>query len=435
MQQESMFGPSPLAVQDQLDQQFLQQNSSLDLGSMSARAGLAMGKGINGLLGREDPRVAEAKAVQEAVQELRQSGVSMDDPEEYYKKMAGIFGAKGLTKQAEMAAAKALEFEDKKEQRAFGREKMANERQLFGMKVDQEKLNLEEAQTKLAIAKAKSQGKPWKTAADEFVTRNFKEIDPKSLTAFWEALDKNEGNIPLAAAALIKNEDPEKKTKAFEANGIQYVYDPSAAKANPNTAHPTLKDYVAAGKSSDRSTRVDVHNGMTFPLDQVAMRGKFLDEIKPYRDTMLNIGSVATQLNLAGSNAAAAEAARTQFMKLFKIDSNMDKASIERALNTGSLDSRITQSIQSFLTGTLTDTKIKNMREATVAIHKKQKEAIGNVKKTYDKLDVSPNTKSFVQGTDDLDQQARDIDSSLSAPPAYSPDTQAVIDKYTKGKK
>lgn len=118
-QQESMFGPTPLAIQDQLDQQFLAQNSNLDLGSMSARAGLAMGKGINGLLGREDPRVTEAKQVQEAVQELRQSGVDMSNPEEYYKKMAGIFGAKGLTAQAEKAAMKALEYQEKGAERDF----------------------------------------------------------------------------------------------------------------------------------------------------------------------------------------------------------------------------------------------------------------------------------------------------------------------------
>ena len=118
-QEESMFGPTPLAIQDQLDQQFLQRNSNLDLGSMSARAGLAMGNGINGLLGREDPRVAEAKQVQEAVAELRKSGVDMSNPEEYYKKMAGIFGAKGLTAQAEKAAMKALEYQDKQEERKF----------------------------------------------------------------------------------------------------------------------------------------------------------------------------------------------------------------------------------------------------------------------------------------------------------------------------
>lgn len=52
----------PATERDRNREEFIRQNSSLDLGSMSARAGLAMGNGINGLLGREDPRVSEANS-------------------------------------------------------------------------------------------------------------------------------------------------------------------------------------------------------------------------------------------------------------------------------------------------------------------------------------------------------------------------------------
>ena len=104
MQQESMFGPSPLAVQDQLDQQFLQQNSSLDLGSLSARAGLAMGKGINGLLGREDPRTSQARLMEEVKNELRQEGVDPSKPDEFYPSLIKKLNDKGLTEQAMSAA-------------------------------------------------------------------------------------------------------------------------------------------------------------------------------------------------------------------------------------------------------------------------------------------------------------------------------------------
>lgn len=103
-QQESMFGPTPLAIQDQLDQQFLAQNSNLDLGSMSARAGLAMGKGINGLLGREDPRVRQAKTMEEVKNELRQEGVDPAQPDEFYPALIKKLNSKGLTEQAVSAA-------------------------------------------------------------------------------------------------------------------------------------------------------------------------------------------------------------------------------------------------------------------------------------------------------------------------------------------
>lgn len=104
MQQESMFGPSPLAVQDQLDQQFLNQNSSLDLGSLSARAGLAMGKGINGLLGREDHRTSQARLMEEVKNELRQEGVDPSKPDEFYPSLIKKLNDKGLTEQAMSAA-------------------------------------------------------------------------------------------------------------------------------------------------------------------------------------------------------------------------------------------------------------------------------------------------------------------------------------------
>jgi len=103
-QQESMFGPTPLAIQDQLDQQFLQRNSNLDLGSMSARAGLAIGNGINGLLGREDPRVRQAKTMEEVKNELKDEGVDPSKPDEFYPALIKKLNSKGLTEQAMSAA-------------------------------------------------------------------------------------------------------------------------------------------------------------------------------------------------------------------------------------------------------------------------------------------------------------------------------------------
>ena len=103
-QEESMFGPTPLAIQDQLDSQFIKQNSSLDLGNMSARAGLALGNGINGLLGREDPRVRQAKTMEEVKNELRQEGVDPSQPDEFYPALIKKLNSKGLTEQAMSAA-------------------------------------------------------------------------------------------------------------------------------------------------------------------------------------------------------------------------------------------------------------------------------------------------------------------------------------------
>lgn len=103
-QQQGMFGPNPLDVQDSLDSQFIKNNSSLDLGSMSARAGLALGNGINGLLGREDPRVAQAKMMQQVKEELRQEGLGSGDPDTFYPALIKKLNSKGLVEQAMQVA-------------------------------------------------------------------------------------------------------------------------------------------------------------------------------------------------------------------------------------------------------------------------------------------------------------------------------------------
>ena len=103
-QQQGMFGPNPLDVQDSLDNQWLKNNSSLDLGSMAASAGLTLGRGINGLLGREDPRVAQAKLMQQVKEELRQEGLGAGDPDTFYPALINKLNSKGLVEQAMQVA-------------------------------------------------------------------------------------------------------------------------------------------------------------------------------------------------------------------------------------------------------------------------------------------------------------------------------------------
>jgi hypothetical protein len=80
MADTSLFGPDVASVRDQLMQQDINQTNNLTPMGMAGMAGGLIGRGIGQLAGMEDPRVAEAKAVQEAVQELRSSGVDMNDP-------------------------------------------------------------------------------------------------------------------------------------------------------------------------------------------------------------------------------------------------------------------------------------------------------------------------------------------------------------------
>ena len=157
--EQSLFGPSAASVQDQLLQQDASFGNNLTPTGLATAIGGSAGRHIGNIMGLEDPRVAEAKAVQEAVQELRNSGVDMDDPAAYFKKMAGIFGAKGLTKQAEMAAAKALEYQTKKEERADRESQRKYKLDEHTLAMEKHYVDLAEAKVKLQAALAKSLGR------------------------------------------------------------------------------------------------------------------------------------------------------------------------------------------------------------------------------------------------------------------------------------
>lgn len=426
-QEESMFGPTPLAIQDQLDQQFLQRNSNLDLGSMSARAGLAMGNGINGLLGREDPRVAEAKQVQEAVAELRKSGVDMSNPEEYYKKMAGIFGAKGLTAQAEKAAMKALEYQDKQAERAFKTEDRKAQ-----LQIRSQDLAIKNAQ--LAKEVAKTSSKPGGAEFLDMLDKLYKNATVESKTKALAVYNET-GDADLARKELVGPKDKEptdNRTKSIEANGRVYVLDKEAAQANPSKTHPTLKDYVEAGAASDRSTRIRVDNGMKLPQDWGALRSKFSDEAKPYLEALRNTGAALAQLNQAGDNPEAATAARASLMRTYRVDSNPSKDDVKRQLNAGGLDDRLLQAAQDFFTGTLTEQKTKNMRAVLAAVAKANQQALAKTKENWSKLPVPAEQKGaidFITSTAAEDSVVQDI-GGAKPPVQYSPETQELLKKY-----
>lgn len=413
MQQESMFGPSPLAVQDQLDQQFLQQNSSLDLGSMSARAGLAMGKGINGLLGREDPRVAEAKAVQEAVQELRQSGASLDDPEEYYKKMAGIFGAKGLTKQAEQAAMKALEYKDKAEERAF----KTKDRDMQ-LQIKSGELAIKQAQLQKEVAKASTKaGGPQliQVLKDGFANA---QLDQESISKALIEFNREGGTLE-SALALLKNkeEKPEKENRAdkVEANGRVYVRDPAAAAANPSKTHPTMKDYVDAGAAIDRSTRVNVgiapeDKQLAFNLDQV---GKGRDEVK---DVDKQIRALDNAYVLLDSRTPAASSMGVRILAGAIQGGTLSKSDVAAVDNTGGLFDRLQNYVSKGITGTPSETVTKDLQLGIKVLRKKTTESREETLRPY---------RDFAKGA------GRNPDTLWPAAPAFPGDAKAGVKPST----
>jgi len=338
MQQESMFGPSPLAVQDQLDQQFLQQNSSLDLGSLSARAGLAMGKGINGLLGREDPRVAEAKAVQEAVQELRQSGASLNDPEEYYKKMAGIFGAKGLTKQAEQAAMKALEYKDKADERAF----KTKDRDMQ-LQIKSGELAIKQAQLQKEIEKAKD--KPGfaqlvATLKDGYSTAN---IDQESLAKVFSVFNET-GDINLALKE-VKN----KADKATEKWSDPYDINVNGKVVRVQKNTVTGAEKAVAGNEANIRNTTNVNTGLKEFTGEHNIISKGLDDVKKVREQLSAIRS-AMSVN-SKDDATSQNAADVLIAKAIQPGGVLSNQDINRTLGAGDFATRVADKLSRLVDG------------------------------------------------------------------------------------
>jgi len=227
---------------------------------LATAIGGSAGRHIGNIMGLEDPRVAEAKAVQEAVQELRNSGVDMNDPAAYFKKMAGIFGAKGLTKQAEMAAAKALEYQTKKEERADRADQRKYKLDEHTLAMEKHYIDNATARVKLQKELEKAAGKPDFEKLQAFIKDTGKDASVESIVAAVQEFNKPTGTLESAISKLEGKEKKDVLAKTLEANGRVYVYNPEAAKANPNSTHPTMKDYVDAGAAQDRAPQVKIFN-------------------------------------------------------------------------------------------------------------------------------------------------------------------------------
>ena len=421
MQQQGMFGPHPLDLQDQLDSQFLKENSSLDLGSLSGRAGMMIGKGLNQMMGREDPRVAEAKAVQEAVQELRQSGASLNDPEEYYKKMAGIFGAKGLTKQAEQAAMKALEYQDKQAERAFKTEDRKAQ-----LQIRSQDLAIKNAQLQKEMAKANT--KDGGAQLIQYLKDGFAaaQLDQESIAKALAEFNREGGTLE-SAVALLKNKA--EKTPEQWGTPVERNVNGKVVLQQQNL---TTKEWkTLAGNEANISTRTDVHAGMTLPQDWAKLRGAFTDEAKPFKEGIQAVSQALSQLRQAGTNPQAAEAARTALMKTFKIDSNPTKEDIRRQLNAGALDDRLIQSAQTFFTGTLTEQKIKDMNGVLAAAAQSHQKGLQSVKKNWSKLPIPEAQKGAVDCITSTDAEDNALTETTSAiPDSVSQKTKDIMKKY-----
>jgi len=310
MGEQSLFGPSASAVQDQLLQQDASFGNNLTPTGLATAIGGSAGRHIGNIMGLEDPRVAEAKAVQEAVQELRNSGVDMNDPAAYFKKMAGIFGAKGLTKQAEMAAAKALEYQDKQNQRQYKLEEHA-------ATMEEKYIGLAKSRVELQKAMAKAAGKSGFAELQALLKDVFHDASVESKVAAVEEFNKPNGTLESA-------------TKVLEAKEKESWGDPVERNVNGKMVlmqqNKTTKQWKAIA-----GNEANISNSPTFKLPGVDQNLNFeLGLIDRGQQATTEVNKQLRQLNQAISlNSADSPAA-----------ASMADVLISKAIQTGQLSNK-----------------------------------------------------------------------------------------------
>lgn len=167
-------------------------------GSLAAQRG---GTALGDAFGIVDPRKAMAQKVQDALKEIKDLGVDLNqDPVEFYTAMSKAFASRGLMEQATQASMKAMELKDKSAERADKESSRAN-------KLAIENIQLAEAQAKLKMAMAKAQGKPEANALMEIIKDNYKDASVESVTAAYEVLNSGGSLIEAQKKLQTKREN------------------------------------------------------------------------------------------------------------------------------------------------------------------------------------------------------------------------------------
>jgi len=363
--EQNLFGPSVSDIRNQMAQADAQWGNNLTSTGLAASIGGMAGRGIGGLMGLEDPRETEAKAVQEAVQELRSSGVDMNDPVAYFKKIAAVFGSKGLTKQAEMAAAKALEYETKAEERAYKKE-------LHGIDYNTKLVGLEKAYVELAKEKAKASGKMGAPELEARIQHNFANASPESKVKAWQIFNGPNGSVEKALEVLASSDKDRRATSFTSKEGV-WILDPEEAKKPGAKVNPNHPDYVFGGLPKDPMS-VQVSPTIRTAADLERLHASVEQSIKPYQDVVDAADAFESQADMATTNSAAANATRSAFARMFRPDTNMAASEVQNLVNVGGFPVRFQASLVKFLNGTMTEEVLRDMK-AAVAAMKRQAQA------------------------------------------------------------
>jgi len=261
-----------------------------------------------------------------------------------------------------MAAAKALEYQTKKEERADRESQRKYKLDEHTLAMEKHYIDNATARVKLQKELEKAAGKAGFAELQSFIKDAGKDATVESITAAVEEFNKPGGTLASAIAKLEGKEKKDVLAKTIEADGRVWAWNPEAAKLHPERESKVNPGYVDMGASTDRSAKVSV-GLQTFDKLQ-GVRESYQKETKPYNEVIRNAQSASQLIDNAVDNPASLGPARHAFAAVFKVDSQMGKKEIDQLVASGDLPGRLAQQVWGFLSGQLTKTNAEAMKEA-----------------------------------------------------------------------
>lgn len=343
-------------------------------------AGNRAGNILGEALGQVDPRKQQAMKVQDALKEVQESGINMnEDPASFYTKMSEAFAKRGMMNQATQASMKALEIKENAENRKLKRDVLTTQ-------LEKEKIDLAKAQAMYAREIAKASGKQ---GAEGFVLQLEKLFGNATVESKAEALRHFNENPEDTDGALAKLKDKDGKPvqygpQSVEANGKVYVKtSPEDFAATPTPLrHPSLNGYVVAGSAQDRSSKTNVT--VVNPGKEIKLGVDTINAgnqaVKPFNE---DISLINNAIELLKNNSPAAEEQVKKILARMNNPGSLSNLDRIRSESTGDLITRIQDKITRGVFGVSSPETRKDWLMTLNVLKKAQKKGRDDAIKNY----------------------------------------------------
>lgn len=315
-----------------------------------ARQGMT---GLTGAMGMKQPEQVKQEKLKAIVAESRDPGGDMSKTLE---NLARRFGEEGMIAES----VKATEMLQAYKQKQLDMEKTSAD--IKNTTLNTESL-VEDRAAKARIAKLVAEnkilGKPWGEKALSFYYSKANAFTPQTWEKWWAKMQETNGDA-AAAANILENYDQDKDVWT----------DPYTDPITGKRVQRNKRTNAVRAAGGDEASSVTVKapgpqlpQGVKGIKDVGLAAHQIRDMVKPQLETLNLVSDIRPILAQAeNDNTVAGPGLVEKVVRLFKSDSNMAKSEAERLRNTGPLGQRLASMIESFVSGTITQYKVGEIK-------------------------------------------------------------------------